>query len=56
MNETNDNLCRCNPCAGPSCTCGCRATTAAAACACGPRCECGPGCTCGNTRAERRTS
>lgn len=56
MNEATNDLCRCNPCAGPQCDCGCqqkaatRESSAGTACACGPQCRCGGDCGCGDAR------
>ena len=52
MNEVEMNACACNPCVGPSCTCGCQSTVAPQACACGPACACGTACTCANRSAR----
>jgi len=55
MNEANNDRCRCNPCTGSECNCGCqqRATqesVARAGCTCGPECRCGSACGCGVAR------
>lgn len=46
MNDTNQKSCNCANCPGATCTCGCQAPAAQAACACGPQCKCGPACAC----------
>jgi hypothetical protein len=57
MNEANNDRCRCNPCVGSECNCGCQqqaGTTESvaqpAACACGSECRCGSGYSCGTER------
>lgn len=47
MNDFNQNLCACNPCVGPACTCGCQGAAAQNACGCAPECRCGDACACG---------
>jgi len=50
MNQTIERDCRCAPCAGASCTCGCQAATAPSACGAGCQCGCAGdarACTCG---------
>ena len=37
--EANANTCRCNPCPGATCQCGCQ--SAPAVTACGTDCKCG---------------
>ena len=44
MNEANKSQCGCNPCVGPSCTCGCQSTVAQEVCTCVPQCRCGDSC------------
>ena len=46
MNEANDVLCPCNPCAGSDCSCGCQKPAQQSVCACGPQCRCGGQCAC----------
>ena len=40
MDEAEMNACRCNPCPGSSCNCGCQSSAAQRTCACGPQCGC----------------
>lgn len=44
MNKANEVLCRCNPCPGSDCTCGCQKPVEQSVCACGPQCRCGEAC------------
>jgi hypothetical protein len=44
MNEVQNETCRCNPCQGAGCACGCQGGVAAKACDCGPECRCGGQC------------
>jgi len=50
MNDAKNDSCRCNPCLGPQCNCGCQkkreasTSVARAACTCGPQCRCGDAC------------
>ena len=51
MNEAKNDRCRCNPCTGAHCNCGCQekaeaAVSTAPACNCGPQCRCGDACRC----------
>jgi len=56
MNEANNDRCRCNPCTGSECNCGCQQkaatleSAARAAGACGSECRCGSACGCGTAR------
>lgn len=45
---TQSNICECNTCVGPQCTCGCQTTApvSTASCRCGDACACGEACSC----------
>ena len=45
---TNSNVCACETCPGPGCTCGCQVVKTAppTGCQCGDACTCGPTCGC----------
>jgi hypothetical protein len=49
MTHTTETFCRCNPCPGAGCTCGCQKTAQQSVCACSPQCLCGDACGCART-------